>query len=128
MMTTKVMVVGSEKGNPKRRPRIRLAGFWLNEIGFKYESLATAEYEPGRIVIKLQGSGIDTYSRVIKEVLASKGGLLQVRLEWHNKKKTPHLEIKGLWLENFGFTIGSVIILQIEYGVINIRLVDLDKL
>jgi HSP20-like domain of unknown function (DUF1813). len=126
-MTTKVMVVGSEKGNPKRRPRIRLAGFWLNEIGFKYESLATADYEPGRIVIKLQGSGIDTYSQVVKEVLASKGGLLQVRLEWHNKKKTPHLEIKGLWLENFGFTIGSVFVVQAEYGQINIHLVDLNN-
>lgn len=127
-MTTKVMVVGSEKGNPKRRPRIRLAGFWLDEIGFKYESLATADYEPGKIVIKLQGSGIDTYSQVVKGVLASKGGLLHVRLEWHNKKKTPHLEIKGLWLENHGFRIGSVIALKIEYGLISIHLVDLDKL
>lgn len=127
-MTTKVMVVGSEKGFSKRRPRIRLAGFWLNDIGFKYNNLATVEYEPGKIVIKLQGSGIDTYSQIVKEVLASKDGLLQVRLEWHNKKQTPHLEIKGLRLENFGFTIGSVIVLKIEYGVINIHLVDLDKL
>ena len=127
-MTTKVMVVGSAKDTRTHKPRIRITGFWLDEIGFTCDSLATADYEPGQIIIKLQGSGIDTYSRVIKEVLASKGGLLQVRLEWHNKKKTPHLEIKGLWLENFGFTIGSVIILQIEYGVINIRLVDLDKL
>lgn len=127
-METKVMVVGSEKSHLKRRPRIRLAGFWLDEIGFKYNSLVTVEYEDGRIVMKVQGSGMDTYGELVKKVISTKAGLLQVRLEWHNKKKTPHLEVKGFWLEQFGFKIGSVIVLRFEYGVITIRLVDLDKL
>lgn len=127
-MDTKIMVVGSVKGSLRRRPRIRLSGFWLDEIGFNYNRLATADYESGQIIIKLQGSGADTYSQVVKGVLASKGGLLQVRLEWHGKQKEPHLEINGLWLEDFGFTIGSIMAVKLEYGLITIRLVDFEKL
>lgn len=128
-MDTKIMVVGSVKCSLKgRRPRIRLAGFWLNEFGFEYNSLASAEYEPGQIIIKLEGSGIDTYNRVVKKVLANKGGLLHVRLYQHGKQKDPHLDISGLWLKNFGFNIGSIMAVKLEYGLITIRLVDFDKL
>jgi HSP20-like domain of unknown function (DUF1813). len=127
-MDTKIMVVGSEKSSRKRKPRIRLAGFWLDEIGFQYNSLAAFEFENNRIVIRLEGSGLDAYKRVVKQVLASRKVLVQVRLEWHGKKKNPHLEVKGFWLEQFGFKIGSVIVVQYEYGFITIRLLDVDKL
>jgi len=127
-MDTKVMVVGSAKGVQKRRPRIRLIGFWLNEIGFEYNSLATAEYEKGSIIIRLQGTGLEAYGKVVKQALGSKTGLLQVRLDSHNKKRTPCLEVKGNWLEKSGFAIGGVIVVRFGYGVINIRLVDPDKL
>ena len=126
-MTTKVMVVGSAKDTRTHKPRIRITGFWLDEIGFTCDSLATADYEPGQIIIKLQGSGIDTYSRVIKEVREGQSGLLQVKPAFHNKKRSPHLEIKGVWLEDFGFAIGSVFVVQAEYGEINIHLVDLNN-
>jgi hypothetical protein len=36
--------------------------------------------------------------------------------------------MKGLWLENFGFTIGSLIAVRYEYGFVQILLIDLDKL
>ena len=127
-MDTKVMIVGSEKGHPKRRPRIRLAGFWLNGIGFEYNSLVSVKYGQGHIILRLEGFGLETYGKVVKRVMSTKGGLVQIRQEWHNKKLTPHLEVKGIWLEQFGFKIGSIIAVQCEYGVINIRLLDLDKL
>jgi hypothetical protein len=127
-MDTKIMVVGSEKTkNVKRQPRIRLAGFWLNDIGFKPDSIATIEYESKSILLKVQGSGLDTYKSFVRYARANKAGLLQVKEECHNKKCTPHLEVKGFWLEMLGFTIGSHIVVKFEYGSINIRLLELEK-
>ena len=128
-MNTKIMLVGSEKTRSlKRHPRIRLAGFWLNDIGFKPDNLVTIEYESKSIMLKVQGSGLDTYKSFVRYARANKAGLLQVREECHNKRRTPHFEIKGFWLEMLGFTIGSHIVVKFEYGSINIRLLELDKL
>lgn len=129
-MDTKIITVSraKAKGSKMHRPKISFAGLWLNEIGFEANNLATLKYEHGSMEIKLQGSGIDTYSRVIKSVRASKIGLLQVREAIHNKKCTPHIEVKGFWLEQLGFQIGSVLLVQYEYGLIDIRLLDIDKL
>ena len=128
-MDTKVMVVGSEKSkNIRRKPRIRIAGFWLNAIGFEPESLVTAQYESKSIILKVEGSGLDTYRNVVRYARVNKTGLLQVKEQSHNGKITPHLEIKGFWLEMLGFKIGSLIIVNYEYGSMNIRLLELDKL
>lgn len=129
-METKVNIVGSAKSSneQKRRPRIRLAGFWLEELGFTADCLATVEYTKGQISIKRQGVGIDIYNQVVKSIRISQTGLLQVKTEVHNQKRTAHLEVKGFWLEELGFQIGSVIVVQYTYGLIKIRLLDLDKL
>ena len=131
-MDTKVMVVGSTKASytntERRRPRIRLAGFWLNEIGFEYEKMVTVEYQNGRINLKLQGSGIETYKNLVKEARKSGLDLIKVENQYHNKKLTPHLEIKGFRLNDLGFNIGSVILVRFEYGHIEIILLDISKL
>lgn len=128
MVNTQVLVIGSSKGVSKRRPRIRLSGFWLNAIGFEYGSLVTAEYQSGSIVLKLQGSGIDTYNSVVKNARKNKAGLFQVSHEYKNKKLTPLIDIKGFWVEDLGFEIGGIVIVQSEYGLIHIRALDLEKL
>jgi hypothetical protein len=129
-METKVNVVGSTKtkDGQKRRPRIRLAGFWLEELGFTADCLATVESEEGQIIIRRQGTGLDTYKNIVKQVRTSQTGLLQVKAEVHNKKRTPHLEVKGFWLEELGFHIGSIIVIQATYGLIKILLLNLDEL
>lgn len=128
-MDIKVMVVGSAKSDSnRRRPRIRLAGFWLENIGFEVDTLVTADYDNGSIVLKSQGTGIDTYTRLVRQVRKKHSSLLQVTLESHNRKQTPHLEVKGFWLEKLSFTIGSVIVIRFEYGLIHIKLLDLEKL
>ena len=128
MTNIQIMAVGSAKAADRRRPRIRLAGLWLAEIGFTADSLVTASYDRGSINLKLQGQGMETYSRLISQIRKDKSGLIQVRSLLHNKKRTPHLEVKGFWLERFGFTIGGVIAVRQEYGFIQIRLLDLSKL
>lgn len=129
-MDTKIMTVGSAKLNRSggRRPRIRLAGFWLNDIGFEPDSLVTAEYQDGFLEFKAQGKGLDTYRHLIKQVRGNRSALLQVRNELHNRKRTPHFEVCGLWLERLGFTIGSVIAIRYSQGYIKVKLLDLEKL
>ena len=55
-------------GNPlnplKGRPSIKLNGDWLDEIGFTYGKLVTAEYEKGKILLQLQDS--DNYKDLVK--------------------------------------------------------------
>lgn len=90
--------------------------------------LVTADYDAGIITLKPQGMGIDTYRKLVRQVREKQSGLIQVKNELHNKKRTPHLEVKGFWLEKLGFTIGSVIVVQSEYGLIRIRCIDVERL
>lgn len=128
-MNTQVMVVGSAKTKDirRRRPRIRLSGFWLNDIGFTCDSLIEAEYSRECIALKLEGSGVDTYNRVVKGLLRHNMGLLQVKGEIKNNKRTPSIEVKGFWLEEYGFKVGSVIVVESEQGCITIKLLDIDS-
>lgn len=130
-METRVMVVGSvkaENGLKKNKPRIRLTGPWLAEMGFQTDCLATAEYQFRQITIRLQGSGLEAYSKVVKKALSSREGLLQVRQERLRDKRHPHLQLAGFWLEDLGFKIGSLLVIRYEYGLINLQLLDLDEL
>ncbi len=131
MMDRKIMIVGSAKSHNinKRRPRIRISGFWLNEIGFEIGSIVTSHYENGRITLKLEGKGLDTYNRVVKTLIDSNDSdLLQVRKDYVNNKPTPNIQMNGYWLDNYGFHIGSVIIVIFNYGFLDIRAIDIDNL
>ena len=127
-METRVLTVthAKTKSVNRRRPVIKLGGNWLDEIGFSAGKLVTAEYERGRILLRLQDS--DNYKDLVKSALKASSGLFQVRLETNNKKQFPQIDLKGVWLENIGFTIGSVIAVRYEYGFIKILLIDLSKL
>lgn len=125
-METRVLVVTSAKAANRRRPVIKLTGDWLDEIGFTYGKLVTAEYETGKIILRLEDS--DNYKDLVKSALKASSGLFQVRRETHNKKQFSQIDLKGFWLENIGFNIGSVFAARYEYGLIKILLIDLEKL
>lgn len=127
-METRVLTVthAKAKGVNRRRPVIRLQGDWLDEIGFKWGKLVTAEYETGKILLRLQDS--DNYKNLVKSALKASFGLFQVRRETNNKREFSQIDMKGFWLENIGFTIGSVFAARYEYGFIKILLIDLEKL
>lgn len=129
-METKVMVVGSAKTQDinHRSPRIRLSGNYLDELGFEHESLVTASCHNNSITLKLEGKGMDTYNRIVKGLLGSGSRLLQVRNQKNNKRVVPHLDIKGYWMEDIGFKIGSVIVVRSVQGEINIKALELDEL
>lgn len=127
---TKVVVVTRSKARLATRYRasIRLSGFWLDTLGFEYGTLVRADYRQGSIVLKVQGKGIDAYNNVVKEVMDNRSGLFQVKHNTKRKRYYPTIDIAGFWLEELGFTIGSVAVVQCEHGVITLRLLDLEKL
>ncbi len=125
-MGTRVLVVTSAKATRRRRPVIKLTGDWLDEIGFTYGKLVTAEYATGKITLRLQDS--NDYKSIVKGAFKASSGLFQVRRETHNKKQFSQIDLKGFWLESIGFIIGSVIAVRYEFGLIKILLVDLEKL
>ena len=126
MTDTKIIAIGSCKASNRRRPRIRLAGLWLEEIGFEADTLVTTAYDNGSIILKVQGKGVETYRRLVSQIRKDKSGLIQVRSLLHNKKRAPHLELKGFWLERFGFAIGGVVAVRYKYGLIQIKLLALN--
>jgi hypothetical protein len=132
-METRVLTVSDPKAyyprataKPKRCPVVRLQGDWLNEIGFNWGKLATAEYGQGRIILRLQDSG--NYKELVKGAFKANSGLFQVRRTTNNKLEFPQIDIRGFRLEQSGFILGSVVIARYEYGLIRLLLVDLDRL
>ena len=124
----RIMVVGSAKAGGRRRPRIRVAGLWLEGVGFPADALVTVGYDKGSITMRSQGKGVEAYSRLVGQIRQGNSGLVQVRSLLHNKKRAPHLEVKGFWLERFGFSIGDVVAIRHEHGLIRVSLLDLSKI
>ncbi|MGE5604197.1 MAG: SymE family type I addiction module toxin [Bacteroidota bacterium] len=118
-MKTKVFTVTHAKAKLKRRPAIKLQGDWLGKIGFEAGKVVTAQYQKGKITLRLGNS--------ITGGLKTSRGLFQVRWETVGKKAYPQIDLKGFWLERFGFTVGSIIITRYEYGLIIILPLDLDQ-
>ena len=125
-MVTKILVVGSSKfTSGKRRPRIRIAGFWLEEFGFAPDTLIAATLADKNITLTAQGSGIEAYREIVKGIRKNSGQLIQIRNELHNGKRTPHFEMAGLWLSEYGFHIGDVAVVRCSHGRIKITRLDI---
>ena len=129
-MNAKIMTVTNAKatGLNNRRPAIKFRGLWLNEIGFEKDNLVELQKEAGSLLFKVHSKGIETYGRLVKSLLKSKSDLIQIQQSRANQKDVPAFDVKGKWLENLGFKIGSVILVQYGTGIIKVRLIDLEKL
>ena len=128
-MHSKILTVTSAKVNgSKKRAIIKFSGLWLNEIGFSSNNLVEVISEPEKIVFKVCGEGIEAYEKTLKAMLRKKSGLLQIQKSRSNKINVPAFDVKGRWIEALGFTIGSVVLLRYEFGIITSRLIDIDKL
>ena len=127
IITTRVLVIAGVKisSGVKRRPRIRIAGFWLKNFGFTDGTLVTGEFEEGRAILRAVGSGVETYSKFIGAIRKNGGQITQVKDSILNKKMTPHFEMTGLWLTRYGFNIGDVIVIYCHHGLIEVIRLDI---
>jgi hypothetical protein len=121
-----VLVIGSIKGSgAKRRPRIRISGFWLESFGFPAGTLVSGEFKEGSIILKAEGTGVKAYSGRVSGIRKSGGCLMQVLNQMHNRKRVPHFEMAALWLEHYGFNIGGAAVLYCSHGLIKIVKLDI---
>ncbi|MCL6592089.1 MAG: hypothetical protein K6U80_19345 [Firmicutes bacterium] len=125
-METKVIAVTNvKKGANRRVPRITLSGCWLNEIGFVSGKLAVAKYDHGIISLRLEES--ENYRNLVRGAFKDGSGLFQIYGRTRNQKTISQIQIYGIRLETLGFAIGRFTLVQYEYGFIQIKLIDLDK-
>ena len=123
-LETRSFVVTHAKSSTanRRRPAIKLQGAWLARIGFTAGKLVAAEYGQGQITMKLQDSGRkDSGKRPLK---ASSGLFL---IQTAGKSEVPLIDIKGFWLEQFGFTIGKAFTACYEYGLLRLSIIDQEE-
>lgn len=126
-METKLLLVSSAKKGNKLVPRMMLSGKWLNEIGFEYGKLAAIQYEQGRISITLHE--VDNYKELVRGAFKDGSSLFQICGKMYSSQKViPHIQLAGIRFETLGFTIGSHIAVQYEYGFIQIILIHLNQL
>ena len=124
--TTRVLVVGSGKltsGN--RKPRIRIAGFWLEEFGFCTGAVVFAQFTQGKVILTVQSDGMEAYKRCIQDLRQKGGAVIQISSQRHNNKRTPHFELVGLWMERYGFRIGDVVVLHLAPGRMSVTRLEL---
>ncbi|MCL6592169.1 MAG: hypothetical protein K6U80_19760, partial [Firmicutes bacterium] len=120
-METKSLVVTRAKSSVvnKYRPKIVLTGGWLTKIGFTAGKLVAAEYGQGQIIMRLQDS--EPRQDLGKGALRASSGLFQVKTT--GKSKFPFIDIKGFWLEQFGFTIGKAFTVCYEFGFLRLSVI-----
>jgi hypothetical protein len=128
MMDTKtiVLVVGSAKSHgEKHRPKIRIAGLWLEGYGFSAGTLVSGEFEEGRIILKAEGAGVKEYIKCVSDIRKKDGCLMQVLNLLNNNKRVPHIQIAALWLSRYGFNTGDVIAVYCSENLIKIVKLDI---
>lgn len=100
-------------------PRILFNDDWLIKRGFEFETLVSAIFEDGFLILKACGYGISAYKEIVTEVRAKLGQLFYVAIDPDSKKTV--LVIEGSWLERLGFKIGDLIVVQVIDGCLKVK-------
>jgi hypothetical protein len=124
-METKISVVTKAKGHSelKQIPIIKISGEWLNKYGLEWKKLIAVKYKNKSIELELHNSDID-----LKRI-RSKDGFIRIGRDKTKKLKIwSQVHVKGYWLNDNGFPIGTVVVIKINNGKISIRALDMDSL
>ncbi|MCL6592144.1 MAG: hypothetical protein K6U80_19625 [Firmicutes bacterium] len=121
-METRSFIVTHAKSSTvkRRRPTIKLQGAWLAKAGFTAGKLIAAEYGQGQITMRLQDS--EPRQDLRKGAFKASSGLFQVKTA--GKSEAPLIDIKGFWLEQFGFTIGKTCTACYEFGLLRLSVIN----
>lgn len=123
-MEIKMMVVDQKTIGNTIYPRILFTGQWLIKLGFDIESIVTAIYEAGMLTLEAQGTGIDTYKKIVHNVRQRQGQLFQVKNAVRSEGTHLDLAIQGDWLTRIGFSVGDIVCVRILFKRIEIKKID----
>jgi hypothetical protein len=120
-------VTSATANNSGKRAVIKFSGLWLNNMGFETNDIIKVSSEPQNLLFELHSKDAAIYSTAAKSLLKKKSNLIQVQKVRRSKKDVPVFDVKGKWVESLGFTIGSAILIEYDFGIINVKLIGLDK-
>ena len=111
----------------KQKPKIVLQGEWVRKAGFEMDSLVLAEFRKGIAVFKIpdKDGGETTLLHQIKQKEIQ---LLKVGSTLSKGKTRPSIQAGYSLLAELGFSIGSLVIVMVEYGIIQVKVLDVDML
>jgi hypothetical protein len=108
-----------------KKPLIWVSGKWLDEIGFKQNLLITVEGSSKTLTLKPFECNLALSELKNVTGMDKKLAFFQIRqLRKPKNVVVPAFCIKGQFLENLEFTIGSKVILYYDYGIINMNVAD----
>lgn len=120
---TKVITVGSRKATntgEERCPRIRIGGFWIEELGFVTGMVISAEFAQGKISFK--AIGLDD----VIDIRENRGLITKViNHRTSDNKEAPEFIISGSHLTKHGFNIGDIIALSCTFEEINVTRLEM---
>lgn len=119
-MTTRTLKVSKLKYNDSFVPKIRLNGLWLNELGFSSRAQFLLDYSMEHLKLRLFDSNkaFEKESSFKSLVSTSSGG----RSSDGKIRIVPCVKLYGIWLSEIGFKIEDKVIVNSDYGVIEIIL------
>lgn len=111
-MLQKTLKISRVKYNGSYVPKIRLSAFWVNDIGFECGKTLKLDYSKEHITLQLFGSinalELQTCFKLNVTGIRSKSASI------------PCIDIKGLWLSEIGFKIGGEVLINTDFGIIDI--------
>jgi len=107
-------------------PKVRICGYWLNDIGFKIEAFVTVETAPGVITLNLQNTDIRSLMKYARE---RKFKIVQIYKETYGRGESqPCIGITGSCVDKAGFKPGDILAASYGDGIIKLQTLDFDKL
>jgi len=108
-------------------PKVLICGDWLNDIGFKIDTLMTVSSAPGIMTLDLQE--IVEYRALMKYVREHKLKIAQVYKEPKDREEPrPCIGITGACVDKAGFKPGDILAASYGNGIIKLQTLDFDKL
>ena len=104
-----------------KRAIIKISGLWLNEIGFESGNLIEVFTSSGKLVLKVCNEDG-------KSVLGKGSTFIQIRKLNTGGKVVPVFTVEGKWIENAGFAMGKIVLVQYEFGGMTIKVINEEAL
>jgi len=110
------------------RARILFCGRWLPAMGFIPGALVQVMPETDGLSFNLCNENIKSYSELFNSTMDKGGNLIHVSLPIRKGYKEPAFLTTGKYITDSGLSIGDLVIVKYDYGIIRVRKIDPNKL
>jgi len=99
---------------------LKLQSNWLVDFGFVPNALVTVTAGKENIAVKLWDNGAQRYGEIVKYARTNNAKLIQIGTLKH-PLNTPHIAIKGAFVENAGFAAGDIVSVEASHGFLQLQ-------